>query len=424
MNRIATALSLLLATTLCHAGNDIWTALFKDKLRDAGNGDSQAMYDVGAMYQNGRGVAPDRDKAMEWYRKAATQHNPQAVSRLKLMQENAARFDKTRAQAGKGDPAEQYDLGNMYLMGVGVDIDYPKAIQAFEQAAGQGNDKASYKLGVIYYEGTGVRADPQAAFKWFGQAALHGLPAAQYYYGRLYAEGKGTPRNDKLALEWLTRAVDNGFEQARGEMLNVSENIDMERSAAATAAQAVQAAQPAPAPSPVATAAGPAHGATPATQPTRSASKPRIAKKARQYRLDDLMQGAWNRDDEPVTYLPSSVNHCRTEADKLVCFSEDQSSRTGNNLVRFKTKAIVDHFNARGSFTVTYRNLVIEVTPLSAPGASADATAGMGSYTVKTGWGTPHTLDCTFHGESALSCEKNSSYTIRLSSRNTLVSGK
>jgi TPR repeat protein len=419
MKRIATALSLLLATTLCHAGNDIWSALFKGKLREAGRGDSQAQYDVGAMYQNGRGVAPDRDKAMEWYRKAAAQHNQQAVSRLKLMQENKARFDKALAQAGKGDPEVQYDLGNMYLMGVGVEIDYAQAINAFEQAAGQGSDKAAYKLGVIYYEGTGVRADPRTAFKWFGQAAHHGLPAAQYYYGKLYAEGKGTSRNNKLALEWLSKAVDSGFEQARGEMINVTENIDMEKSAAAA-----QAPQPVPPPPPGASTRPPPHRKTRVAKPDRTASKAQAARNPVHYRLDDLMQGAWNRGDEPVTYLPSSINHCRTEDHRLVCFSDDQSSRTGHNIIRFKTKAIVDHFSTRGKFTVTYRNLVIEATPLSGTDAAAGDDAGMGSYTVKTGWGTPHTLECTFHGDNALSCVKNNSYTLRLSSQRALASGK
>ena len=421
MNRIAIALTLLLATALCHAESDIWSALFKDKLREAGNGDSQAQYDIGAMYQNGRGVTPDRDKALEWFRKAAAQGNPQAVSRLKLMQENAARFDKTLAQAGKGDPGVQYDLGNMYLMGVGVDIDYPKAIKAFEQAAGRGNDKAAYKLGIIYHEGTGVRADPRAAFKWFGQAAQHGLPAAQYYYGKLYAEGKGMPRNDKLALAWLSKAVDGGFEQARGEMINVSENIDMEKSAAATQKQAPE---PEPAPAPAATAHKPKARETRVAKPARTASNEPARKRSVKYQLGDLMQGAWNRGDEPVTYLPSSINHCRTEQHKLVCFSEDQSRQTGNNIIRFKTKAIVEHFSAKGSFSVTYRNLVIEATPLTGRDVAADDDAGMGSYTVKTGWGSPHTLECTFHGDDALSCVKNNSYSFRLSSQRTLASGK
>jgi Sel1 repeat len=425
MKTYALALSLLLVSTLSLADNDIWTALFKTKLNEATDGDSAAQYDVGTMYQNGRGVAADRNKAVEWYRKAAAQNYASAVSRLKLMDENAVRFKKTQALAAKGDSESQYDLGNMYLMGVGSDIDYNSAIQAFEQSANTGNDKAAYKLGLIYYEGTGVRGNPATAFNWFSMAAEHNFPAAQYYLGKMYGEGAGTRRNNTLALQWLNKAVDGGFEQARGEMINVTENINMEKAATRAAA-----ARPAPEPEPVATAkpsADVAQESASRKAPARNTGKNAPAKaaaKTREYSIEDLMQGAWNRGNEPVAYLPSIINNCRTEDGKVVCFSEDQTSTSGNNVIRFKTKAIIDSFSRQGSFSVTYRNLVIEASPLAGKDISGIDGDETESYPVKTGWGSPHTLECKFSSTDTLSCLKNNTYAIKLTSPRTLASGK
>ena len=43
------------------------------------------MYNVGACYQLGSGVAKDLNKAKEWYTKAAAQGQPNAQPRLDLL---------------------------------------------------------------------------------------------------------------------------------------------------------------------------------------------------------------------------------------------------------------------------------------------------------------------------------------------------
>jgi hypothetical protein len=139
------------------------------------------------------------------------------------------------------------------------------------------------------------------------------------------------------------------------------------------------------------------------------------------------MLAAWNRDSEPVTYLPSSINNCRIEDDKLVCFSDDQTQRLATNLIKFKTKAIIDNFSSDGTFEVTYRNLVIDATRLEDTESGDDATGDDNpakGYTVKTGWGTPHTLECKFKDDSTLSCLKNKSHSFVLTSPQNLAAGK
>ncbi|MGB5472100.1 MAG: tetratricopeptide repeat protein [Gammaproteobacteria bacterium] len=415
MYKIISGITLLLASAVCMAQGDIWNNLFQEKLREANQGNSEAQYDVGTMYQNGRGVKPSRTSAVEWFSKAADLNNPQAISRLKLMHENETRFNRTLAEAEKGDRASQYELGHMYTKGVGVEIDYQKAVAAYEKAADQGYDKAAYKLGLIYSEGSGIPADMKTAFKWFRIAATGGYPAAQYNLGKMYAAGQGTGKDNALALEWLSKAVEGGFDQARGAMINVSENIAME----AAAARSVTSTQAAPEPAPVVT--------------TRRPAKPVVSRKhaneqpaSKTWSIEDLMLAAWYRDTDPVTYLPSAINNCRIEEDRLVCLSDDQTRRTAANLIKYKTKAIIENFTDTGTFEITYRNLVIDASQIESADA-ADETGGSddeNAYTVKTGWGTPHNLECQFKDHGTLNCVKNKSHSFELISPQNLAAGK
>ncbi len=377
---------------------DIWTSLFREKMQEAKNGISEAQFDVGTMYQNGRGVKADRNKAIEWFEKAAAQGDAKSVSRLKLMEANETRFGKTASEAGRGDRDSLYDLGKMYMQGVGTNIDYGKAITAFEQSASQGHIKSAYKLGLIYYEGSGVKTNSELAFKWFRQAARADYPAAQYYLGKMYAEGTGVGKNRGEALIWLGKAVDGGFDQARGELINVSESLKAENVKTASAA--------------------------------RKAAAPARKSKAKRFSIEDVVLAGWNRDGSPVAWMPSEITTCRTEGKKVTCFSDDQIRNAGDNIIKFKTKAIISNFYGNGSFKVTYRNLVISSSQAAAvrtdedddePGGVDEGTSD--TYKVKTGWSNPHTLKCRMKNKGSVSCTKNKAHAILLTSPTTVVAG-
>jgi len=133
------------------------------------------------------------------------------------------------------------------------------------------------------------------------------------------------------------------------------------------------------------------------------------------------MLGAWTRDREPVAYLPSTINNCRTEGGKLICYSYELTRQTATHDIRYKTKAIIEDFSNKGSFTVTYRNLVIDAVPLT--GGSGSDTDDTDTYTVKTGWGSPHSLACEFSDDGALSCMKNNTHALLLVSTPTVAAG-
>ena len=406
MKKITLVIILLITSSSAMGENDVWQTLFKEKLQEAGQGNSNAQFDIGSMYQNGRGVSPSRSKAIEWYNKAATQDNEKAVNRLNLLQANEERFSKELASAGNGDQESQYKLGNMYTEGIGTNIDLAKAADAFERSASQGYVKAEYKLGLIYYEGTGVRASKKIAYKWFKQAADKGYAAAQYYLGKMYASGSGVKRDYATSLEWYTKAVDGGFNQARSEMIDVSEKMNASKK----------------------TAAAPEKKAVTRKSATvvKANKKPSTSKT---FGIEDLMVAAWSRDGEPVAYLPSAINNCRTEKDKIACYSDDLTRETDDSLIKFKTKSLMRNFSSDGSFDVTYRNLVIDTTRVTTVAGTGETNeigsenTGTDAYTVKTGWGIEHTLECRMIEDSKVSCLKNRTHSFLLLSPQTVASG-
>ena len=73
------------------------------------------------------------------------------------------KFADMLRSAEKGDAGAQYNLGLMYEQGYGVAPDPRQAAAWFEKAAERGEVNAQYRLGSLYYHGQGVPRDLQQA---------------------------------------------------------------------------------------------------------------------------------------------------------------------------------------------------------------------------------------------------------------------
>lgn len=71
-----------------------------------------------------------------------------------------------RVRAYKGDPEAQYQLGMIYLKGVGTDADPKFAVEWFRMAATQGHLAAQLALADCYTYGWGVEIDENQAEYW------------------------------------------------------------------------------------------------------------------------------------------------------------------------------------------------------------------------------------------------------------------
>jgi TPR repeat protein len=86
-----------------------------------------------------------------------------------------------RPLAEQGDAEAQYKLGTMYDIGQGVPLDNAKAVRWFRKAAEQGDAPSQFRLGNMYDVGHGVPQDYVEAHKWYSLAAAAGEPSATFF---------------------------------------------------------------------------------------------------------------------------------------------------------------------------------------------------------------------------------------------------
>ena len=103
--------------------------------------------------------------------------------------DNVPDFKETFQVAKQGNAKAQYNLGVMYENGRGVRQDYIQAVQWYRKAAEQGIAQAQYNLGLMYAKGEGVRRDHKIAKEWFGKACDNGLQLGCDAYRKLNQQG-------------------------------------------------------------------------------------------------------------------------------------------------------------------------------------------------------------------------------------------
>jgi len=124
-------------------------------------------------------------------------------------------FEKTLKRAERGFANSQFNLGTLYEQGKGVPNNNTEALKWYRLAAEQGNAPAQYNLGVMYDQGKGVPNDDEEALKWYRLAAEQGVEQAQFNLGLRYETGDGVPKNDKEALRWCRLAAEQGNASAQ-----------------------------------------------------------------------------------------------------------------------------------------------------------------------------------------------------------------
>lgn len=148
----------------------------------AENGQAQAQYILGWIYQNGEGVPQDYAESAKWYQLAAKADNVDA----------------------------QYALGSYYMSGAGVARDDALAVQWFRKAAERGKAGAQYLLGYLVSRGEGTAKNEAEGAQWYRKAADQGYAEAQYAYGLALGTGNGVAKDDAESNVWLRKAAEQG----------------------------------------------------------------------------------------------------------------------------------------------------------------------------------------------------------------------
>ena len=127
-----------------------------------------------------------------------------------------AEVEQLRARAEQGDADAQFNLGCVYDNGEGVAQDVREAARWFRLAADQGHTDAQYLLGAKYDYGRGVGQDDREAVRLYRLAADQGCESAQRTLGGMYRDGRGVAQDDREAAHWRDLADSNRAREREG----------------------------------------------------------------------------------------------------------------------------------------------------------------------------------------------------------------
>jgi TPR repeat protein len=162
------------------AGLDAWQAgdmigALKHYHVAAEAGIAPAQAKLGYIYDQSN----DDEKAVQWYRQAAEQQ----------------------------DPDGEFGLGEMYSKGEGVEKDYEVAVEMYMRAAVGGHAQARRVLANAYEHGAlGRKASADEALRWLTLAANSGDIRAMQRMASLYTDGGlGVKPDPAQAKQWQAR---------------------------------------------------------------------------------------------------------------------------------------------------------------------------------------------------------------------------
>ena len=150
----------------------------------ADSGDVEALLDLGYMYLYGTdGITVDHKLALDYYTKAAEKKNAVALN----------------------------NLGSLYFNGIGTNVDYPRAIGYFDEAAKLGSDDAAVNLAIIYL-GSDVKSkskDDLIKVAALLEQAQANNNIAKYLSGYAYMKGFLFKQDYAKAFQLLKYAYDH-----------------------------------------------------------------------------------------------------------------------------------------------------------------------------------------------------------------------
>ena len=188
-----------------------WQALFSI----AESGDPEAQYRLGTIYQYGKLLPLDRQKATFWFQKSADQGNAPAEYILCGQRAGSDNLEHERClwrAAESGVPEAQLWLGVAFRdhlwFGVTDDVE---ALKWIRKAAEGGNVDAEVDLGSRFEWGEGVEQNFSEAALWYRRAAEHvpnlnGAGQGRNNLANLYVDGNGVPRDLVQAYMWYSLA--------------------------------------------------------------------------------------------------------------------------------------------------------------------------------------------------------------------------
>ena len=137
-------------------------------------------------------------------------------------------FDSQLKLAKSGDAEAQFNVGEMYEIGFGVQQNEKEARYWMARSANQKHEIAGFKLLYWDVERKGLKGKNTAKVAELNKMAKQDNSQAQYYLGKMYANGVGLNKNPDVAIDWLKKAASAGVLEAELELASVREDIRRE----------------------------------------------------------------------------------------------------------------------------------------------------------------------------------------------------
>ncbi|MEO6717194.1 MAG: SPOR domain-containing protein [Novosphingobium sp.] len=127
--------------------------------------------------------------------------------------------------AAQGDADAQFNLGQAYRLGRGVNADMVKAEELFSKAAAQGHINASDYYGLLLFQ----RGERAKALPFISAAADRGEPRAQYLLGIANFNGDNVPKDWVRAYALVSLAQQAGLSQAISALSQMDQYIPLDQ---------------------------------------------------------------------------------------------------------------------------------------------------------------------------------------------------
>lgn len=191
-------------------------------LKAAQQGHTAAQLAIARCLRTGIGHAQSLTQASEFYGQAAAQGNTNAQYELaNLLRSHSPELAmEWLIQAARGGLAQaQYELGERYAKGFGLEQDWLKATDYYARAAAQANADAQCALAACFAEGLGVRKDMGRALALYESAVEQDHPRALWSLGEWLAHGvAGVSPDARKATLYCKRAANAGFAPAQSTL--------------------------------------------------------------------------------------------------------------------------------------------------------------------------------------------------------------
>ena len=195
-----------------------------------------SIVNIGKLYENGFFFKKDYEQAKVWYRKAKDLGNQKPMAEL---------LDKIKAEANEGlvdelpdmlSYDEKYELAKRYLLGIGLEKSFEKALPLLIECAQNGIYLAYKDLGLCYTKGVALKRcewgydsiDIDCKLNYFigyqyliEYAKKSDDGVVFYELGLLSELGLGVQQDFSNALSWYKKAIQANYAEAVDHIANI-----------------------------------------------------------------------------------------------------------------------------------------------------------------------------------------------------------